>query len=65
MISKTMTPLARARLAVIIRQVALSVGIGAASPREIERLNIRRATALVMQRALRQLRQYDHILVDG
>ena len=40
--------------------------VGAASPREIDRLNIRRATALAMRRALGRLRvTADVILVDG
>lgn len=40
--------------------------VGAASPREIDRLNIRRATALAMQRALARLREAPaHLLVDG
>lgn len=44
----------------------LPYGVGAASPREIDRLNIRRATALAMRRALLRLPQsVDAILVDG
>ncbi|HEX3234355.1 MAG TPA: ribonuclease HII [Gemmatimonadales bacterium] len=45
----------RARLAVRIQSRALGFGVGAASAREIDRFNIRVATALAMQRALRRL----------
>jgi ribonuclease HII len=48
-----------------IIQTALVFGIGAASPREIDRINIRRATALAMQRAIARLGGADHLLVDG
>lgn len=44
---------------------ALVFGVGAASPREIDRINIRRATALAMQRAIARLGEVDHLLVDG
>src|SRR4051794_15900767 len=63
--SKKLSALQRERLNLVIRQKALAVGIGAASPAEIDRLNIRRATALAMQRALRQVGPVDHLLVDG
>lgn len=49
----------------IIQTVALGIGIGVATPKEIDRLNIRRATALAMSRALRRVAPIDHILVDG
>ncbi len=49
----------------IIQQVALASGIGAATPQEIDRINIRRATALAMERALRRVGTIDHVLVDG
>jgi ribonuclease HII len=51
-----------------IRARALAIGVGAASVREIDRLNIRVATALAMRRALaRVLPALDawDILVDG
>ena len=45
---------------------ALGVGIGAASAREIDRLNILRATRLAMERAVRALPAApDRIVVDG
>jgi ribonuclease HII len=63
--SKTLSAAQRERLNHVIRQKALAFGIGAASPAEIDRLNIRRATALAMQRALRRVGPVDHLLVDG
>lgn len=64
--SKVLTRRQRDELAVRIRATAMAFGIGAASCREIDRFNIRRATALAMQRALRALPvQPEHLLVDG
>jgi ribonuclease HII len=63
--SKMLSRETRERLVVKIRQVALSVGIGAASPAEIEKYNIRVATAIAMKRALKQVGHYEHMLVDG
>jgi len=49
-----------------IRECALSIGLGAASPREIDRINILRASHLAMQRAISRLRvRPDRIIVDG
>lgn len=55
------------REALYLRIVAscAAVGIGAASAREIDRLNIRCATALAMRRAIARLGGADHLLVDG
>lgn len=50
--SKTLTARQRADLAPRLRGVALALGVAAASVREIDRFNIRRATALAMRRAL-------------
>jgi ribonuclease HII len=56
----------RARLAPIIRARALAVGVGAASVREIDRLNIYHASTLAMRRALARLSvSPDHVLIDG
>src|SRR5688572_18169410 len=45
---------------------AIAVGIGAASVREIDRLNILQASVLAMRRALRRLPVLpNHIVVDG
>jgi ribonuclease HII len=53
--SKILPASVRRRLAERIRQRALGFGIGAASSREIDRLNIRVATALAMRRAIDHL----------
>jgi ribonuclease HII len=55
--SKILPPVIRGRLAERIRRRALGYGIGAASSREIDRFNIRVATALAMRRAIRHLLQ--------
>jgi len=64
--SKLLTPHARDRIARLVRRRALAVSVAAASVREIDRFNIRRATILAMRRAIRRLpAPPDHILVDG
>lgn len=63
--SKVMTAAARDAAAVVIQVRATAWAVGAASVREIDRLNIRRATALAMRRALARLPEPDHVLVDG
>jgi len=64
--SKLLPPAKRRRLAAVVRARALAIGVGAASVREIDRLNIRRATVLAMRRALGRLAVTpDLILVDG
>lgn len=64
--SKQLTPPERERLAILIRARCLAYALGAASSREIDRLNIYHATALAMRRALARLRiTPDHVLVDG
>ena len=64
--SKLLLPGRRARLAHIVRARALAVGVGAASVREIDRLNIRRASILAMRRALDRLGVTPAlVLVDG
>lgn len=64
--SKRLSPRVREALAERIAALAWGVGIGAASPREIDRFNIRRATALAMRRAIDRLPlPPEHLLVDG
>src|ERR1700681_644118 len=64
--SKRLTHDQRVRLSGIIRQRAVAFAIGAASVREIDRINIYQASALAMQRALRRLRVTpDHVVIDG
>jgi ribonuclease HII len=64
--SKALTAQARERLVLQIVQRAVSLGLGAASAREIDRVNIYHASTLAMQRALSRLRvSPDHVLIDG
>ncbi len=63
--SKLLNCAARERLFEQIQSAALSIGIGSASVREIDRFNIRVATALAMQRALARVGPVEHVLVDG
>jgi ribonuclease HII len=63
--SKTLSPAQRERLAPLIRKRAVAVGVGAASVREIDQLNIYHATHLAMRRAIARLGGHDHVIVDG
>jgi ribonuclease HII len=63
--SKTLSAQQRDRLAPLIRRRAVAVGVGAASVREIDAINIYHATHLAMRRAIARLGGHDHVLVDG
>src|SRR3954467_8131015 len=63
--SKTLSAIQRERLAPVIRRRAVAVGVGAASVREIDQLNIYHATHLAMQRAIARVGGHEHVLVDG
>jgi ribonuclease HII len=64
--SKQLTARQRVRLAGLIRRRAIAVGLGAASAREIDRLNIYHATTLAIRRALGRLAAApDHVVLDG
>jgi len=66
--SKALSAARREALFPQILERASAVGIGAASVREIERLNILRATTLAFARALHTLAlsgPLDHVVVDG
>src|SRR5207247_2199182 len=64
--SKLLAPVQRARLARVVRARAFAVAVGAASVREIDRINIRRASILAMRRALARLGCSPAlVLVDG
>ena len=63
--SKTLSAAQRERLAPIIRRRAVAIGVGAASVREIDTINIYHATHLAMRRAVARLGGHDHVLVDG
>ena len=64
--SKTLTRKFREKLYQRIASEALGIGIGAASVREIDHINILRATTRAMGRAVKALPQAPaHIVVDG
>jgi ribonuclease HII len=63
--SKTLSMAQRERLAPVIRRRAVAVGVGAASVREIDRLNIYHATHLAMRRAIARVGSHEQVLVDG
>jgi ribonuclease HII len=68
--SKRLSPDERERLAALIRRHALAIGVGAASAREVDALNVYHATTLAMQRALARAaaglgEAPHHVLVDG
>jgi ribonuclease HII len=64
--SKQLSPATREDLFQAILGTAQAVGVGAASVREIDRVNILRATTRAMQRALARLATPpQHVVVDG
>ena len=63
--SKTLSMGQRERLDPLIRRRAVAIGVGAASVREIDTINIYHATHLAMRRAVARLGEHDHVLVDG
>lgn len=64
--SKVLSPSQRETLVPIIKQNALTWGLGIVEVEEIDRLNILRASLLAMGKALRSLRQTpDCLLIDG
>lgn len=64
--SKVVCASERERLAHIIFSRAVSWGIGAASVREIDSLNIYHASTLAIRRAIQKLRaEPQHVLLDG
>ena len=64
--SKMLTEDARITLDRTIRRRALAFALGAASAREIDRINILRASHVAMRRALARLRlDVNHVIVDG
>jgi ribonuclease HII len=64
--SKRLTHIQRVRLASKIRERAVAFALGAASVREIDRINIYQASVLAMRRALNRLDvRPDHVVIDG
>lgn len=63
--SKVMTPAARQEWAEVIKNVAITWGVGFASAKEIDQIGIVSATCLAAARALEKLTcSVEHILVD-
>lgn len=64
--SKKLTAEKRESLLLEIREKAVAIGVGGASSKEIDRLNILRASHLAMARAIQKLpQQPQHVIVDG
>ena len=64
--SKQLSPKQRAYLFDEIHNVAVSIGIGSADHRVVDRLNVLQATLLAMQKAVEKLTPApDYLLVDG
>jgi ribonuclease HII len=64
--SKKLTADRRAELYEQIRAQAVAIGVAGASTREVDRINILRASHLAMKRALERLRcSPEHVFVDG
>jgi len=64
--SKRLSPQARERLAVKIREQALALGLGFLTPQEVDAFNVHRASLEAMRRAVLQLAMMpDHVLVDA
>jgi len=68
--SKKLDAATRVALAARIRATAVCIGVGAASVREVDRMNVLQATVRAMQRALTHCERQlgcvpDHVLVDG
>ena len=64
--SKQLSAARREELFLKIRREALSVGLGIVSPKEIDQLNILRASLLAMKKAVESMKKpADFLLVDG
>jgi len=64
--SKLLSKLQRENLDKIIRQNAVSFGLGWVSPAEIDEVGLTDAVRLAMQRALAEITiEYDEIIIDG
>src|SRR3989339_529372 len=63
--SKALSSIKREEWVPIIKEQAIAWSIGIASVEEIAQMNIRQATFLAMRRAIEQIPQGDHLLVDA
>jgi ribonuclease HII len=63
--SKLLSLAQRERLFEQVLAQAIAVGVGIATVKEVEQVNVLRASYLAMQRALARVAPYDHALIDG
>ena len=64
--SKQLSKKKREKLEKIIKDEAISFGIGVVSPKEIDKINILNASFLAMHRAINQIsNKYELLLIDG
>lgn len=63
--SKLLSLAQRERLFAQLLDQAIAVGVGIATVREVEQINVLRASYLAMQRSLSRVLPYDHALIDG
>lgn len=63
--SKRLSELQREHFYQRLHDVALAIGVGEASPEEIDAVNILQATFLAMRRAIAQVERSECLLVDG
>jgi ribonuclease HII len=63
--SKQLSDRQRQRLFPCVHQQAMAIGVGMATPREIEQINVLQASYLAMARALGRIGPYDRALIDG
>jgi ribonuclease HII len=64
--SKKLTKLQRERFDVIIRAKAVALGLGWASPQELDELGLTAAVRLAMERAVAEIKlPYNELIIDG
>src|SRR5690606_21912991 len=63
--SKTLKPLERKRLAVLIKKQSMAHQTGWVSAEELDTLGLTAATTLAINRAIEGMEIYDHIVIDG
>jgi ribonuclease HII len=63
--SKKLSAIQRDKAFALIVQQSISIGIGMASVREVEQVNVLQASYLAMRRAIARVQPIDHALIDG
>jgi ribonuclease HII len=64
--SKKLTRQQRERLDKVIRKKAVAIGLGWATPQEVDQLGLTSAVRLAMQRAVAEVKtSYDDLVIDG